>query len=140
MAVSGVSWEDVQVGLGRPLSESEQEQAGQWIDDAELLIRARLGDLTLLDADNLAYVVREAVVARMRNPEAYQSETIDDYTYRMPSESRRLTILDEWWNMLDPDTGANAFSVRPSFDPDTARWPTSVGEGAYCVSTDGWRE
>lgn len=109
----------VETSLGRTLSAAERAQVEQWIGDAELLIGARLGDLALLDQDVLAYVVREAVVARMRNPEGFQSETIDDYTYRHGAESRRVTILDEWWRLLDPDSGSGAFSARPYFVPDT---------------------
>jgi hypothetical protein len=115
-----VTYLDVAVSLGRSItSPAEQAQVRQWIDDAELLIGARLGDVSLLDQAALAYVEREAVVARMRNPEGYQSETIDDYTYRYSDPTTRVEILDEWWHLLDPDTGSGAFSVRPFFEPDT---------------------
>jgi hypothetical protein len=110
---------DIETALGRTLTDTEQAQAAQWIADALLLIGHRLGDVADLDQDVLDYVIREAVVARFRNPEGFQSETIDDYTYRLPNETRRVTILDEWWNMLDPDTGSGAFSVRPGFEADT---------------------
>lgn len=116
-----IDYTDVETSLGRTLTTTEQGQVTQWIGDAELLIKARLGDLTLLDQDALMYVVREAVVARSRNPEGYQSESIDDYTYRHGSETRRVTILDEWWRLLDPTTGSGMFSVRPFFEPDP--WP-----------------
>lgn len=116
---------DIETALGRTLNSTETSQANQWIDDARMLIGARLGDLTLLGQPALDYVVREAVVARFRNPEGFQSESIDDYTYRHGSETRRVTILPEWWNLLDPDAGSGAFSARPYFEPDTApvTWP-----------------
>jgi hypothetical protein len=110
---------DIETALGRTLTDSESAQASQWLDDVLVLIEARLGDPALLNQPALNYVAREAVVARFRNPEGYQSETIDDYTYRHASETRRVTILPEWWNLLDPDVGAGAFSARPSFTPDT---------------------
>ena len=110
---------DIETALGRTLTGSEQQQAEQWIADALLLIEARLGDPTKLNQPRVDYVVREAVVARFRNPEGYQSESIDDYTYRLPSETRRITILPEWWDLLAPSSSAGAFSVRPSFEPDT---------------------
>lgn len=115
-----VTYETVAISLGRTvtLGSAEEQQITQWIADALLLIGHRLGDTSLLNQDVLDYVVREAVVTRARNPEGMQSETIDDYTYRLPSETRRVTILDEWWNMLDPDAGSGAWAVRPSFEPD----------------------
>lgn len=117
-----VTYETVAISLGRTitLGSTEERQITQWIADALLLIEHRLGDPALLDQALLDYVVREAVVSRARNPEGYQSETLDDYTYRLPNETRHVTILDEWWNMLDPDAGSGAFSVRPYFAPDDA--------------------
>jgi hypothetical protein len=111
--------DDVATSLGRPITDvAEVAQVEQWLGDAELLIAARLGDITLLDQAMLAYVEREAVVLKMRNPEGYQSETVDDYTYRWGENRGRVSILDEWWNLLDPDAGGGAFSVRPGFEPD----------------------
>lgn len=124
-----ITYSDVAVSLGRAISDPlEQAQVTQWIADAELLIGARLGDLDDLDQDVLAYVVREAVVARVRNPEGYQSETIDDYTYRFGSASTRVTILDEWWDLLTPDASNAAFTIRPYGEPgysETDAWWSS---------------
>ena len=118
MAVA--TYEDVAVALGRPITDpTEQAQVNWWLSSAELQIKSRLGDLTLLDQDVLKYVEVEAVAAKAQNPDGAVSETVDDYTYRLPAESRRVTILDEWWQMLDPDTGSGAFSVRAAFTPDT---------------------
>ena len=108
---------DIETALGRPLTSQEQSQADQWIADALMLIEARLGDPANLDQTRVDYVVREAVVARFRNPEGYQSESIDDYTYRHGSETRRVTILPEWWDLLTPDPG--------------------IAEGAYVISLGG---
>lgn len=110
---------DIETALGRTLIDTEQAQAVQWISDALMLIGARLGDVSELDQTALDYVVREAVVARFRNPEGYQSESIDDYTYRHGNETRRVTILPEWWDLLSPATQAGAFSTRPGFEADT---------------------
>lgn len=119
---------DIETALGRTLTTSEEVQANQWIADALLLIGARLGDTALLDQQALDYVVREAVVARFRNPEGYQSETIDDYTYRHGNETRRVTILPEWWALLSPTGNRGAFSTRPTFEPDGGerRWWTTT--------------
>jgi hypothetical protein len=114
------TYTDVAVALGRPISDTdEQAQVTWWITTAELQIQSRLGDLSALDQDVLKYVVVEAVAAKAQNPEGASSETIDDYTYRLPTETRRVTILDEWWQMLDPNTSAGAYSTRPGFEPDT---------------------
>lgn len=117
-----VAVSDIETALGRTLNSTEQAQATQWIADALLLIGTRLGDVALLDPQALDYVVREAVVARFRNPEGYSSESIDDYTYRLPTETRRLTILPEWWDMLSPTRESAAWSTRPTFEPDAGAW------------------
>lgn len=112
-----VTFEDVAVALGRPITEGpEQEQVAWWISTAELQISTRLGNLEELDQDVLRFVVVEAVASKARNPDGAQSETIDDYTYRLPAETRRVTILDEWWAMLSPrpPRRSRAFSVMPS--------------------------
>ena len=119
-----VTYQDVAVSLGRPITESSEiAQVNQWIADALLLIAARLGDTALLDQAVLDYVVREAVTARLRNPEGYQSESIDDYTYRWGSSAGRVAILDEWWRMLSPSSGTGAFTIRPYYDDGGAQYP-----------------
>jgi hypothetical protein len=101
--VSIVTYSDVAVALGRPITaDAEVQQVEWWIQSAELQIRNRLGDLAALDQETLIFVVVEAVAAKAQNPGGASSESIDDYTYRLPDESRRVTILDEWWNMLSP--------------------------------------
>lgn len=118
MAVATV--DDVATSLGRPISDAtEVAQVTQWLADAELQIRVRLGDIAALDQEVLAFVEREAVVLRLRNPEGFQSESVDDYTYRWGNEAGRVAILPEWWDMLSPTAGSGAFSVRPSFEPDS---------------------
>lgn len=116
MAVATVS--DVATSLGRPITDAaEVAQVEQWLADAELLIRSRLGDIAALDQDVVAYVEREAVVARLRNPDGYQYEAIDDYRYGLPNESRRVSIIDEWWEMLTPDGSTAAFTITPYGEP-----------------------
>ena len=114
---------DIETALGRTLTVGEQAQATLWIADALMLIEVRLGDPTQLLPTALDYVVREAVVARFRNPDGFQSETIDDYTYRHGTETRRVTILPEWWDLLSPSRFSGAFSTRPTFEPDDTIWP-----------------
>lgn len=133
--------DDVAITLGRPISTdgdpSEEDQVEQWLTDVETLIFAQLGDLSLLDQSVLGFVEREAVAARLRNPEGFQSEQIDDYRYSMPANTRQITILDEWWDLLSPGTSAGAFSVRPTFEADTAQWAASRPGCSYPVEP-GW--
>ena len=119
MAVATV--DDVATSLGRPITDAtEIAQVNQWLGDAELQIRLRLGDVSLLDQDVVEYVEREAVVARMRNPDGYQYEAIDDYRYGLPNESRRVTITDEWWQMLSPTRRGSFYTVQVSNPLDIA--------------------
>lgn len=119
MAVA--TWQDVAVALGRPTSDftaDEQAQVTYWLNAVELQIQARLGDVADLDATVVRYVEVEAVAMKMQNPNGYQSETVDDYTYRFGTETRRVTILAEWWNLLRPVSASDAFSTRPGFETD----------------------
>jgi hypothetical protein len=113
--------QDVQDSLGRPItSAGEIAQVNMWLDDAELQIRLRLGDVTLLDQEVLAFVEREAAILKIRNPDGKQSEGIDDYNYRRNEDNARgqVVILDEWWLMLSPNTGSGgAFSITAAGDP-----------------------
>ena len=115
MAVA--TYDDVAVAIGRPITDSnEQARVEYWLNAAELQIRARLGDVADLDQDAVKFVETEAAAARLSNPDGYQYEAIDDYRYGMPSESRQVTILDEWWGLLSPASGGSAYSI-PMYSP-----------------------
>lgn len=110
-----VTPDTIEVALGRAaLSDFEVDQWQMWIDDALMLIGARLGDVAL-DQAKLDYVVREAVLAHIRHPDdaTQVSVSIDDATssrtYR--SGKGRVTILDEWWDLLSPDVGQSGAFV-----------------------------
>lgn len=115
------SYQDVEASLGRSLSTAERTRVEWWLTGAEAQIRARLGDVNLLDIDTVRYVEAEAVAARMSNPDGYQSETVDDYTYRLPPESRSVRITPDQWAMLSPQ--ADGSSTRPGFEPDESPYP-----------------
>lgn len=116
-----ITYEQIAVSLGRPISgELEQAQVTQWIADAETLIRLRLGDLAELDQDALKYVLREAVISKIRNPDGVQSEQIDDYTYRRfeSGGAGQVFITAEWWDLLTPDQARDgAFTITPHSAP-----------------------
>lgn len=130
-----VTYTDVETSLGRPLSETEQAQATQWIADAYMLIQSRFGtDFILLDANLVDYVVRESVVGRFRNGsvDGMTSITVavDDgnVTRRYENGDGTVTdwLLDGWLDLLAPDRDSQAFSTRPGFEPDCRPldWPT----------------
>ena len=110
---------DSAVALGRTapaLGSTEHDQWAMWVADALMLITARLGDVSLLDQDRLDYVVREAVVAQVRRPDDVTSVdvAVDDgrVSKRYSSGSGRVTIRDEWWALLSPESsGRRAFEV-----------------------------
>ncbi len=111
--------EDIAVALGRTASENEIPQWFVWIDDALMLIEARLGDPALLDQRKLDYVVRQAVIAQVQRPDDATTVdvSVDDgrvsRTYR--SGAGRVTIRDEWWDLLAPNgRSRGAFSITPS--------------------------
>lgn len=96
------------------------DQWQMWIDDAEMLIRsqaARLGTLVEgIDRAVYDYVVREAVVAHVKRPDDATQVTvsIDDGSSSRSYQSGkgRVTILDEWWELLGLVDGTDvAFSI-----------------------------
>ncbi|MFT3871070.1 MAG: hypothetical protein QM714_00255 [Nocardioides sp.] len=116
-----VTPDDIAVELGRPLLDPGTlaiEQWEQWIADARMLIEARLGDLAALNQDRLDYVVRQAVAAHIRHPDdaTQVAVSVDDgsvsRSYR--SGRGRITILDEWWDLLSPKSNSGAFSIVPA--------------------------
>jgi hypothetical protein len=134
-----VTPETIAVALGRTAPEVDSAEFKQWelwISDALMLIEARLvgsgsgqvASIEDLDPVKLDYVVREAVVDHVRHPDdATQVTTAADdvtsaRTYR--SGKGRVTIRDEWWDLLAPKSSSRAFSVRPQ--------PTGTGHAPWC--------
>lgn len=113
-----VSTNDIAIALGREAPEfdsPEEKQWQMWIDDAMLLVRARLGEPDLLNQQNLDYVVREAVAAQVRRPDDATSVevAVDDgrVAKRYSSSRGRVFIRDEWWKLLDPSGRSGAFTL-----------------------------
>ena len=120
---------DVSTRLGRPIADPDEvAQVEAWLDDAEAVILSRiptLPDLLGVGAPTVATLVMvesNAVIRKIRNPEGYTSETIDDYTYRYNEQVRRgdIFLTDEEWSLLSPAGAAGAFSTTPGFVPDWA--------------------
>lgn len=136
-----VTPDTIAVALGRtPSSVTDEEDAlwTMWIADALMLIDARLGDTTLLDQAKLDYVVREAVVAHIRHPDdaTQVSVSIDDAqssrTYR--SGKGRVTILEEWWDLLAPAQNTGAFVIDTfATTSDHLPWCSYTLGASYCT-------
>lgn len=141
-----VTHDEIAVALGRTAPASttpEYKQWEMWADDAYLLIESHFESTETpiedLDGAKLAYVIREAVVAQVRRPDdaTQVAVSVDDgsvsRTYR--SGSGRVRIRDEWWDLLDPDSGdsGKAFSVDTA-PPGSAHLPWCSLEmgAAYC--------
>lgn len=136
-----VSVADIAIALGQeePAEDSvEARQWEMWIEDALLLIEARLGDPAELNQRNLDYVVREAVVAQVRRPDDATSVEVgvDDgrVTKRYSSSRGRVFIRDEWWNLLDPADKGGAFTVdmAPGVGTIHAPWCSLHFGGGHC--------
>lgn len=121
------------LGVAAPDSGTASEAQWQmWIDDANMLIQARIDSMDpvpVVDQARIDYVVREAVVAHVRNPDdaTQVAVSVDDgsvsRSYR--SSRGRVTILDEWWALLGLASGGSA-----AFDIDTVS--TSVIHADTC--------
>jgi hypothetical protein len=72
--------------------------------------------------------VLQAVAAHIRNPDdATQVDVaVDDgrVSKRYASGTGRVTIIDEWWDMLTPDGSGfqGAFTISPYGAPGTRQW------------------
>lgn len=116
------------------------EQWQMWIDDAAMLIEARIDDLGVVDPGQakIDYVVREAVVAHIKRPDDATQVTVavdDASTSRLYKSGRgRVVILDEWWALLGLVEMSGAFSVDMLGPARSAHLPwCSLMMGAnYC--------
>jgi hypothetical protein len=131
---------DVEVALGRSItSPSEQDQVEWWLDGVELFVTARLGAVAGLNQTIVKYVEVEAVVAKIQRAGRAESSVtvaVDDgsVTRRYENAVSASDITDEWWQLLDPDSGTPTASIRPSFDADTAQW--AVRTPPLCATID----
>lgn len=99
---------DIEARLGRELDASESQIVSVRLEDAEILIKARIPDLddkilagTILEP--LVVMVESDIVLRLiRNPEGYTQETDGNYSYSIDARvaSGRLALLAEEWSLL----------------------------------------
>lgn len=117
MAVA--TYVDVEVALGRPISTvAERAQVEWWLTGVEMVIRARLGDIALLDQEIVKYVEVEAVAAKVRRHGTAESSitvSVDDgsVTRRYENPVDAADITGAWWELLAPLSTSDAFTINP---------------------------
>lgn len=62
------------------------------VDLANGVVSGALGDPTGTPSAQVIAITLEVAARAYRNPGGYSSETIDDYTYRLPEDARRAGI------------------------------------------------
>lgn len=116
--------DDVATRLGRPITEpTEVAQVDAWLEDVEILIRARVPTLDELVAAGtptepvVVMVESNAVVRMVRNPEGKTQERIDDYSWGLPADPKAgtLYLTDTEWSLLEPGSSDGAWTIRPSY-------------------------
>lgn len=129
--------DDVATSLGQPFPTAGSVEAAQWqmwLGDAELQIRLRLGDLSVLDQDALKFVEREAVVLKIKQPDPISTRqvSVDDGSESTTwnRASGLVAILPEWWAMLTR-TDESAFAI------DTAPTDQTGGHAYFCPYLTG---
>lgn len=134
MSAASVSDVAVELGVATPSPGSVQAAQWQsWLDQAEMLIRVRLGDVNLLDQDLLAYVEVMAAALKAKNPDPVSQSSrqvsVDDGSVNTSSTWQRssglVEILPEWWDLLTPGGDGAAFSIGPALvvRAPGAEWP-----------------
>ena len=114
--------DDIAVALGVAVPQegsAKHKQWAMWIESALLLVQIRADSVEpspAVDQARLNYVIREAVAAQARHPDDATSVSVavDDanVSRRYSSGTGRVTIRDEWWDMLGLITdGGRAFAV-----------------------------
>jgi len=124
--VAAATYTDVGVALRRTISDTaEQAQIEHWLTGAEMAVRSRLGDPSLLDQDVLKYVETEAVAERVRRAGRDESSitvSVDDGTVTRRYETA-MTVDDigsDLWSLLSPARSSSAYTIGVSSPLDIA--------------------
>lgn len=142
--MSYASTSDVQVSLGRPLTDEEVTQADGLLDRIEARIRARITDLDtrIVDEDNLVQLLIEieadAVSRKLRNPTGLLQEQDGDYAYTRDRNvaSGELNLTDEEWARLGVTKGA--FTIAPSLGREIGVEPAGYPPSYPWTYEPGW--
>lgn len=126
--------DDVSNRLGRELSTDEATLVNTRLNDAELLIKARIPDLDdliddeTIDVELVKMIEANAVVRLVRNPNAYTGETDGNYSYQInwKTATGELELLDNEWALLGVGNAVYVIAPRlwtpydmlpPDYDP-----------------------
>lgn len=111
----------IAIALGQTAPEPgsiTEQQWELWVQDALMLIEARrlkVDPALVIDEAKLDYVVRESVVAHVKKPDDATQVTVsvdDASTSRSYQSGKgRVTILEEWWNLLGLTELDGAYAV-----------------------------
>lgn len=122
--------EDVEMRIGRELSDSERGLAASLLGDALLIIYARCPDLDErvdsgeISADVVRMIQANMVVRVLRNPEGIRQETDGDYSYTIAASTpvgEGLSLTRQELSMLCG--GGTIGSFRPTLPvPGRAPW------------------
>ncbi|SKF61358.1 Uncharacterised protein [Mycobacteroides abscessus subsp. abscessus] len=129
MALQDSEIHDIELALGRTLTDFEKEQANQFAVTAQMLID-RVAAGVDLDPAVVAVVIREAVAARLRvGANVGQTRLdvqVDDarVTRQWSRATNGVEILPEWWGWLglEPLGDSGAFTILPYRGLPTAPW------------------
>lgn len=124
-------YDDVEVGYESSIPSDKQTWVEDKIDEAELILEARLGDLSawIAAGDAEARVKQiKMVVARMvrrvlRNPSGYAGESDGDYSYNRGKQSDPGDVVATRrdWSLLGLSRSRAPRSFRAYLPPDSPR-------------------
>ena len=115
--MAAATYTDVGVALRRTISDpAEQAQIEHWLTGAEMAVRSRLGDPSLLDQAVLKYVETEAVAEKVRRAgrdESSVTVSVDDGTVTRRYETSMSVddIASDLWSLLSPARSSSAYTV-----------------------------
>jgi hypothetical protein len=114
--VAVATFTDVGVALRRTISDTaEQAQINHWLTGAEMAIKSRLGDVSLLDQDILKYVEAEAVAEKVRRAgreeESITVNVDDGSVTRRYAPMSADDISGDLWSLLSPARSSTAYTI-----------------------------
>ncbi|GAA3509992.1 hypothetical protein GCM10022234_00180 [Aeromicrobium panaciterrae] len=130
-------FDQVRNGFKPAVPDSDEEYVTDLIEEAELELARRRGDLrTWIDAGTsqdirddrehrIVVVVRRAVRRVLKNPSGYASETDGDYSYTRSrsAASGEISITSKDWQLLGVSNGIKAGTIRSKLSRTSPRYP-----------------
>lgn len=128
---------DVRDGFKPAVPDSDEQWVDDLIEEAELEIAGRRGNLLEWIAagadqaerddrtNRIVVVVRRAVRRVLRNPSGLASETDGDYSYTRTrsNASGEIFISAKDWRLIRVSSGMAAGTIRTTIAPSSPRYP-----------------